>query len=527
VARQVLTLPDVPPTLLTQSAGDARYLPLSHEPGTDPHTQYLNTSRGDARYYTQAQADAKYALVAHNHDAAYSPTTHHHDAAYVNVGGDSMSGDLTITANIQQNRSSGAAEHNLRKPDDQWANIQFKRTDDTPRLLLGATPTSNNLELHTYDDAGAYVGRAFGVERVNRNFHIDQSLYVPNTANINRLALYGGWTMQLEGPNFVFRDETSKALLVVWDSGLAHWQGGDWAVTSGSLSASGNITTSATMTCNTLYASGWVMAGQGAAAYTWLTTDGLQHHGNTALNIYAADGMNIQFNPSGGIIHPPNETVHLGWPGLRWNTVRGITFWGDTFQGPGQTQINSGGGAPMIVTVAGGAGSIYLRSGNFIYCQGAATAGIVPETNNQLYCGYPDNRWITVFSTNGVATSSSRTLKDDLVPLDPGACYQAAKEVVWYDFRFKEPVFVDPDPEEDEEPGAYSQRHSEAREAFATQLAQTAPSRHQRGYVIEEAPALFGLEDRQSTVAQADLATLGCAVQEIIRRLEAIEEKNR
>lgn len=68
MSRQVLTIPDVPPTLLTQAAADLRY-PLRAE--TDPYTQYYNQSRADARYlqisnaFTQAQADARYLPLSH------------------------------------------------------------------------------------------------------------------------------------------------------------------------------------------------------------------------------------------------------------------------------------------------------------------------------------------------------------------------------------------------------------------------------------------------------------------------------
>ena len=72
-------------------------------------------------------------------------------------------------------------------------------------------------------------------------------------------------------------------------------------------------------------------------------------------------------------------------------------------------------------------------------------------------------------------------------------------------------------------------------------VAETTPARHQRGFVfptdgaggaeakdelggaLPPVPDLFGLSDLQSTTPQADLATLGCAMQEIIRRLESLE----
>ncbi len=51
--------------------------------------------------FTQSQADLLYSPVSHNHDAAYASLSHNHDASYVNTGGDTMTGNLTMSnANI-------------------------------------------------------------------------------------------------------------------------------------------------------------------------------------------------------------------------------------------------------------------------------------------------------------------------------------------------------------------------------------------------------------------------------------------
>lgn len=41
--------------------------------GDDDHAQYHNNTRGDARYYPRATADATFAAIAHNHSGTYQP----------------------------------------------------------------------------------------------------------------------------------------------------------------------------------------------------------------------------------------------------------------------------------------------------------------------------------------------------------------------------------------------------------------------------------------------------------------------
>jgi hypothetical protein len=55
----------------------------NHAGAADPHSTYLNNTRGDARYSLTGHTHAGvYAPVAHNHDGTYAPTVHNHDGAY-------------------------------------------------------------------------------------------------------------------------------------------------------------------------------------------------------------------------------------------------------------------------------------------------------------------------------------------------------------------------------------------------------------------------------------------------------------
>ena len=120
----------------------------------------------------------------------------------------------------------------------------------------------------------------------------------------------------------------------------------------------------------------------------------------------------------------------------------------------------------------------------------------------------------------------------------------------WYEFAYTPPVYTEPEPPPDiaydaaddnetkaEKKAARDEAEAQAKAAHLKMVAETAPARHQRGFVFPDGaeakdeaggalppvPDLFGLSDRASTTPQADLATLGCAMQEIIRRLETLE----
>jgi hypothetical protein len=173
-----------------------------------------------------------------------------------------------------------------------------------------------------------------------------------------------------------------------------------------------------------------------------------------------------------------------------------------------------------------------------------------PPTDNAQNLGFSDAKWATVWSNTGTIQTSSQEFKEGITPLDPAACYQAAKDVRWYAYAYRPPAYTAPEPPPDiaydaaddnetkaEKKAARDEAEAQAKAAHLKLVAETAPARHQRGFVFpagaerkDEAggtlppvPALFGLSDRESTTPQADLATLGCALQHVIARLEALE----
>jgi hypothetical protein len=211
--------------------------------------------------------------------------------------------------------------------------------------------------------------------------------------------------------------------------------------------------------------------------------------------------------------------------------------------------------AGEVALLAGQAGSDFV-----IASQGGSNLKVSPAgfvfssvVDNRDSLGFTGLRWTYVHAAAGTIQTSSADLKEAITPLDPLACYQAAKDVRWYEYAYLPPAYTPPEPPPDiaydaaddnetkaEKKAARDEAEAKARELHAKMLVETAPARHQRGFVFpagaeskDEAggalppvPDLFGLSDRESTTPQADLATLGCALQEVIRRLEALEAPN-
>ena len=200
-------------------------------------------------------------------------------------------------------------------------------------------------------------------------------------------------------------------------------------------------------------------------------------------------------------------------------------------------------------SAAAGTSTLRWPSGHACSSGARGTSSVRLSADNTLRSGTPP---LVASSTPppGTIHTSSRTVKEGITPLDPAACYQAAKDVRWYEFAYLPPAYTEPEPPPDiaydaaddnetkaEKKALRDEAEAQAKAAHLKMVAETAPARHQRGFVFpagadakDEAggtlppvPDLFGLEDRQSTTPQADLATLGCAMQEIIRRLEALE----
>jgi len=218
-----------------------------------------------------------------------------------------------------------------------------------------------------------------------------------------------------------------------------------------------------------------------------------------------------------------------------------------TYPAVASNNLRTGVSGELIIDTSGT--DLYLQSSTGPLKVYANSVGLVPYATNFNSCGGPGALWTAVYATAGTINTSTVDAKTDITPLDPAACYQAAKDVVWYDFRYAPPAYRAPEPPADladdaaddnatkaEKKAARDAAEASAKDAYARMLVETAPARNQRGFVyptgdakdeaggtLPPVPDLFGLSDRESTTPQADLATLGCALQEVIRRLEQLE----
>ena len=289
------------------------------------------------------------------------------------------------------------------------------------------------------------------------------------------------------------------------------------------------------------YQAGWsvLRLGQGASLrttngpYVDLTNNTYIPFGgtnDTALVTGAAS--RVRQDPTGAILLQNAPSVAAG-AAQTFTTRMALAQTGTLTLTPdaGQAALMAGG------PVASG-GHLQLQAGAGANVQLTAPGGYMyPTTDNAVASGHSGQRWTTVYAVAGAINTSSRTVKEGITPLDPAACYQAAKDVVWYSFSYLPPAYQEPPEQEGEDAETREARLDESRAAHAKMLVETAPARNQRGFVFpagasgkDEAggtlppvPELFGLSDRESTTPQADLATLGAALQEVIRRLEAVE----
>jgi len=230
-------------------------------------------------------------------------------------------------------------------------------------------------------------------------------------------------------------------------------------------------------------------------------------------------------------INPAQATVN--GTGLHIN--RGFGSAAKLFLGyvtsPGNAMLgffDNGGTTQMVISSAifgGGAGDIVIAS------YGAQFRPVDDATRN---CGTSANRWAAVYSSGGVITSSTYDLKEDFAPLDPAVCAEAVLGTDWLDFTYRAPT-VDQingpseiPPEGDlATPKERAAIDKQRLESSARVIAEGAVARRQKGYVLQspdhKVHDLFGLIDRKSASPGSDLAVVACALQDVLRRLAALE----
>lgn len=454
--RQVLTYPDLPP-VLTQAAGDARYslvahnhdavyatvahlhtgvyLPVSHEPGVDPHTQYLNNARGDLRY----QPVGSYLTTA----AAAS--------TYLPLTGGALSGTLSIG-------TTPASSGTLRLPNN--ATIEWRNVGNTNNCFLGL----NNSDTFRY-----------GINGVNRM----------------------------------------------------------------TITPTGSLTLSPDAGVNSLVAQGNVIVGSGVIPAAWGPSPKVIQFGATG-SVYDVNGntqlSNNVYEDAGG-----NRAMTTG-PGSKFVLVGGQLYYyslasataGATMAYTLRLQINASGalsltpdpatnalsiGAPVGATFGPGHNNSLTIGGTT--CEFAMT-NVGPYYDNYIGLGQATYRWVNVYAVNGTIQTSTYDAKEAFAPLDPAACAAAVLETDWVNFAYKPSAYQ-------EQPGQDEEARTKGRAGHAKVLADTQHTRHQKGYVLQspvhKTHDLFGLSDRQSASPSSDLAVVACALQHCL--LEIAELKAR
>ena len=297
---------------------------------------------------------------------------------------------------------------------------------------------------------------------------------------------------------------------------------------------------------------GGAVAGNVGGPGVWLTSnayfDGTSRRqlvaGAAAVEVAAgASGFAVLTSPAVAAGAPQVQTTRL-----TVDQTGVLTVTADT--AVGMLQVTKPGAVVLRIGELAAANHVGFSAPNGSFWFDPAANQVNPYRDNAISNGNGGNRWSAVYAVNGTIQTSSADMKAGITPLDPAACYQAAKDVRWYEYAYLPPAYTVPEPPPDlaydaaddnetkaEKKAARDEAEAQAREAYARMLVETAPARNQRGFVFpagaeskDEAggalppvPDLFGLSDRESTTPQADLATLGCALQEVIRRLEQLE----
>jgi len=170
----------------------------------------------------------------------------------------------------------------------------------------------------------------------------------------------------------------------------------------------------------------------------------------------------------------------------------------------------------------------------------AGAGGVIPRTNNSLAMGWGDRVWTAVYAQNGAIQPSLASVKTDFAPLDPAACVDAVLNTDWVSFTYIPPnppeqldIQGQATPPDQEEPQArIDERQFMKQDAAAQFLAgvdESAYTRQQKGYVLQSpdhrTADLFGLSDRASASPSSDLAVVACALQNVLQRLAALENR--
>jgi hypothetical protein len=547
MSRQVLTLPDVPPTLLTQPAADPVYANIAGDTFTGPLT--VNSATNPAVVVNNSyvrMVGSGYALQAQQPGDFTTRLLIHTSGALwwgsgAGIDGDtilerSATGVLSLTGSLNPNannfRDLGTTSLRWRKL---WAvdldtsgtalhvgasgtyPLQVRRTTDTnPTFRVNADGTLYwgdgsgiaDLQLQAVYSSGAW----------NFGGHVR-----PLTANVSDLGLNIMRWRDLH----LFRNLQWGPTTAAADTTLSRTGAGALRVDT-HLGVEQSVPTVNSNHAALRWGKAGMLTGDKGAAATAsvFLSNNIYHDGTNWTTLYTQGGGMLQIDNAGVYNFNQISTTAPGAVATLKNRA--------SINASGTLTLTPDAGATALTLDAEGTidagNNLHLRGGAAVSFRIGSTdtvtlypaaGGLYPVTDNAISCGRSGGRWTTVWAANGTIQTSSVEGKRDITPLDPGACRQAVLGTDWCAFAYLDPVWEPPQGEVTQEQG------QAAWDRYLQMLGTTAAARRQNGYVLgspeHRTHDLFGLADRKSKNNGSDLAIVACALQQALRDIEALK----
>jgi len=505
----VLTIPDVPPTLLQTATAAATYLPLTGGTLTgdlivDKSTPAIGVRGGGGDTFNRVQINqaglwmgsgfatwdtnlVRGGVGSFNCQAHFNPYNNAtHDLGLVSQ----RWRNTHLSGSIQWGPGTAAADTTLQR-----TSAGALRLDNHLGVAVAPMPWGGAIRALQVAGGGSAAGDSASLS----NFYLGCNTYHDGTAWKQIAAGANASSVSLNNGAFVYSNAP--------DTG-----------------GSGNTLT---FTQRVTFSTG------GAAFYIPVSVQGTVG----GFVFYARDNAAMQWqwysDQSGGAqLYNASPTFNGNrlqiLPSGTLNAAVGATAGVDSITIPGSTVI-----------AAAGQMQLDARSGGHIYVNPYSGYFLAISDNSKIL-GHPSVRWQTIYVMSAPVVGSSADLKEDIKPLDPAACVASVLETDWVKYTYKAPVFTAPEPtaetaydehdsnEVKAEKKAKRDAEEEAsRAAHAKMVVETAVGRRQKGYVLSspdhKVGAEFGLPDRMNRSDGADLAVVACALQNALTRIAQLE----
>jgi hypothetical protein len=375
VSRQVLTIPDVPPTLLQRATADS----------------------------------------------LYSPVGHNHDAAYVNVTGDTMTGPLTINGTrpiveSRDNANSMAARWGQVATNGMWMTLNARydgsawNRDDTSKpsimLTFGASA-----DFAIYNQVAGANPIASWTLRSYISPVGTTNLY----ADSGSAALVANGYVDVQGPG------GSTSIMRGFSGGTQKF---DFTSTGMlSITPTAGSRGLSTLSIDIGVGDGHGVGGQWYLPTNWAGGNRTVPQGGMTY-IHDANYGTIQFwaHPYG---YGPMFTFRNAMTGVPWVAINAY----------GKLVLSPEGGDDHITSASG---NLSIAAPGNVTIKAPGTV-FHPISDNAINLGYPSFRWVTVYAVAPAINTSHVSLKRDFAPLDPDECVQAVLNTDWLSFNYNPP----------------------------------------------------------------------------------------